>query len=89
MNEAQIEAVAQANAFLNNAGLPLIQERVVKIKIKNVYGSLKIYPANQAAELFAAIAGVKTLSNVQLAYAERLGFQIKQVEAYQLAGAEA
>lgn len=88
MNEAQIEAVATANAYLNNAGLPLIQERVVQVQVKSVYGSQMIYPANETAELFAAIAGTKTLSNVALAYAERLGFQVKQVEAYKIAGVQ-
>lgn len=58
--------------------------QVIEVTIKNVYGQIKVYPANEAAQLIANIAGTKTLSNQQLAYAERLGFQIKQVEAYQL-----
>ena len=59
-------------------------ERVVLIKIKIVYGGAKVYPANEAAELFANIAGTKTLAPAVLAYAERLGFAIKQVPAYSL-----
>lgn len=86
LNEAQIEALANANAFLNNAGLPLVQmDRVVQVQVKNVYGKAAVYPANEAAEFFAAIAGTKTLAPVVLAYARRLGFDIQQVEAYQLA----
>lgn len=85
MNEAQIEALANANAFLNNAGLPLIQERIVQVQVRNVYGKATVYPANETAEFFAAIAGTKTLAPVVLAYARRLGFDIQQVEAYQLA----
>ncbi len=88
MNQAQIEAVANANAFLNNAGLPLIEERVLQVQVKNVYGKATVYPANENAEFFAAIAGTKTLSTVVLAYARRLGFDIKQVEAYQIPGVQ-
>lgn len=65
------------------------QERVLLVKVKNVYGNATVYPANENAEFFAAIAGTKTLSTVVLAYARRLGFDIKQVEAYNLAGVEA
>jgi hypothetical protein len=52
---------------------------IIEIEIKSVYGVLKIYPANEAAELIAKIAGTKTLTNEALAYAERLGFEIKEV----------
>ena len=89
MNEAQIEAMANANAFLNNAGLPLVQERVLQVQVRNVYGKPVVYPANEAAELIAAIAGTKTISTENLAYARRLGFDIKQVEAYPLQGVAA
>lgn len=65
------------------------QERVLLVKVKNVYGNATVYPANENAEFFAAIAGTKTLSTIVLAYARRLGFDIKQVEAYDLAGVEA
>lgn len=85
MNQAQTKALAQANAYLNNAGLPLVQERVLQVQVKNVYGKATVYPANETAELFAAIAGTKTLAPVVLAYARRLGFDIQQVEAYDIA----
>lgn len=58
--------------------------QVIEVTIKNVYGKATVYPANEAAEFLAAIAGTKTLSTAVLAYARRLGFDIKQVEAYQL-----
>lgn len=86
MNQSQIEAVANANAFLNNSGLPIIEDRVLQVQVKNVYGKPVVYPANENAEFFAAIAGTKTLSTLVLSYARRLGFDIKQVEAYQLVG---
>ena len=89
MNKTQIEALANANAFLNNAGLPLIEERIVQVQVKNVYGKATVYPANETAEIFAAIAGTKTLAPLVLAYARRLGFDIQQVEAYPLAGVAA
>lgn len=83
-NEAQIEALANANAFLNNAGLPLVEERILQVEVRNVYGKPVVYPSNKTAELFAAIAGTKTLSTAVLANARQLGFDIKQVEAYPL-----
>lgn len=87
MNEAQIEALANANAFLNNAGLPLIQERVVQVQVRSVYGNALIYPVNQAAQLIANIAGTRTLSRANLAAAQQLGFQIQEeAPALQLVG---
>lgn len=51
----------------------------IQIAIRNVFGVPKIYPANEPAELIAKIAGTKTLTNAQLAYAERLGFLVVTV----------
>lgn len=53
--------------------------RVVEIEVRNVYGNFTIYPINEAAKLFAEIAGTKTLTNKTLALAERMGFAIKEV----------
>ena len=58
MNEYQINMLEIANACLANVGLPLIQERVVLVQIKNIYGKATVYPANQNVELIAAIAGM-------------------------------
>lgn len=52
---------------------------VVQVEVRSVYGNELIYPANFEAERFAAIAGTKTLTNVQLAYAEQLGFLVVTV----------
>lgn len=57
---------------------------IIEIEVKTVYGNTLIYPANEAAKLVAAIAGTKTLSNANLAYAERLGFEIKEVSPKKL-----
>jgi len=56
----------------------------VEVEVRSVYGNLMIYPINEAAKLIALIAGTKTLSNVNLAYAERLGFEIKEVSPEKL-----
>ena len=74
---------------MNQASPAAAQSRIVQVQVKNVYGKATVYPANETAEFFAAIAGTKTLSPVVLAYARRLGFDIKQVEAYQLSGVAA
>ena len=50
--------------------------KTILIELKTVYGKTTIYPANEAADLLAEIAGTKTLTNVTLALAERLGFEI-------------
>lgn len=57
---------------------------VIQVEIKSVYGALKAYPANEAAELLAQIAGTKTIASHTLALAERLGMVIKQVQPNQL-----
>jgi len=62
-----------------NAYLNFLAPRVIEIEVRNVFGNFTIYPANENAELIAAIAGTKTLTNAALAYAERLGFTIREV----------
>lgn len=93
MSESQIEALAQANAYLTNAGLPSINDMmgkqaaavqsamvlVLQVQVRNNYGAPAIYPANEAARLFADIAGTKTLKPDTLAKAKRLGYRIEQV----------
>lgn len=59
-------------------------EKVILIKIKSIYGGLYAYPANEAAELFAAIAGTKTLAGTTLACAKQLGYEVKEVPAYSM-----
>lgn len=53
--------------------------KTIEVFVRSVYGAHKAYPANDAAELLAEIAGTKTLDPKTLALAERLGFEIKQV----------
>ncbi len=59
------------------------------IEVKDVYGVAKAYPKNEAAELFAKIAGTKTLCHETLAYAERLGFSIQEVKRVSFMGVPA
>lgn len=51
----------------------------VQIYTRNVYGQPKVYPANEQAEIFAALAGTKTFSRLQLVLIEKLGYTITPV----------
>ena len=72
------EAIALANAQLTSAGLRPVAYQVLEIKIKDVYGVATVYPANKVAEVFARIAGRKTLNADMLKAAAELGFQVKE-----------
>lgn len=52
---------------------------VLQIKIKNVYGTEKIYPVNDNAHIFARIAGTTQLTESTLVNAKKLGYTIEQV----------
>ncbi len=56
----------------------------ILVEVKNVYGVLKAYPANEAAEILSEIAGTKTLSTQTLNLAKRLGMLIEQKQSNQL-----
>ena len=49
----------------------------VKVKQKSQYGSTVFYPANDLAELFAKVAGTKTLTASILCYIKEAGFDIE------------
>lgn len=82
-DSAIAEAIENADAYLNNVAIPsyseLVSSLVVKVEVRNVYGNATIYPANAAAERFAAIAGKKTLSNADLMNIQALGFKVEEV----------
>lgn len=92
-NQAIAEAIANANAYLNNVAIPnysdlinqvaqqndALAQMVVEIEIKVVYGTETIYPANDKARIFAAIAGKKTLNSSDLAAIRNLGFYVERV----------
>lgn len=58
---------------------------LVLVEVRNVYGNTTIYPANPAAERFAAIAGKKTLSNTDLMNIQALGFVVEEFKPNKLA----
>ena len=48
----------------------------IKVKIKNVYGSDKVYPVCEKALTFARIAGAKTLTDLTIKHIKALGYTI-------------
>jgi hypothetical protein len=48
----------------------------ITVKIKSVYGLETVYPACPAAEIFARIAGTKTLTSHALRDIRALGYEI-------------
>jgi hypothetical protein len=56
-----------------------VNQPVVEVFSRNVYGVAKAYPANEAAQKFAALLGVKTLNNQQLQQIAGLGFKVSAV----------
>ena len=53
---------------------------VIQVEVKDVYGTLKYYPLCEKAQLFADIAGTKTLSEVNLRRILELGYEIATYE---------
>jgi 2-keto-3-deoxy-6-phosphogluconate aldolase len=51
----------------------------LEIHVRTVYGNETIYPANDVARHFAAIAGTKTLLPKTLRSAQALGFTVSVV----------
>lgn len=70
-NEAYKEIAAKGN--------PMAVFPTIEIEVKSVFGKTTIYPANEAAELLAKIAGTVTLTDKALALAEQMGFTVKEV----------
>jgi hypothetical protein len=50
---------------------------VIEVEVKDVYGVLKYYPICEKAQLFADIAGTKTLTTHAIKKIEALGYSIK------------
>lgn len=55
------------------------QEKKIRVIIKNVYGTNKIYPADEDAKTFAAILNQKTLTEWDISLIKRLGYEIEVV----------
>lgn len=58
---------------------------VCLVEVRNVYGNEMIYPANRQAELFANLAGKKTLSQSDLSLITQLGFVVQEANPNKLA----
>lgn len=50
---------------------------IVHVLIKTVYGETKFYPACDKAEVFAAIAGTKTLTQQTINQIKALGYTMQ------------
>jgi hypothetical protein len=59
--------------------------QVIEVNLKSVYGEIKAYPINEAAKLFADLAGTKTLTVQSLKKIQALGYEIKAVDPLALA----
>ena len=54
----------------------------ITIEIKDVYGKMMFYPYCKDAKVFAAIAGTKTLTEINLRRILELGYTIATHNAY-------
>jgi len=52
---------------------------VMKVFVRDQYGVQVYHPANEAARLFAAIAGTKTITPANLSHILKLGYSIEYV----------
>ena len=57
------------------ATLPTIGS--VTVRVDRIYGNLTVYPACARSEIFARLAGTKTLTLDAMAEIRRLGFEIR------------
>jgi len=53
--------------------------QVLLVTRREVYGNVRLFPANDAARTFANIAGTKTLLPATIGYAKSLGYTIRLV----------
>lgn len=49
----------------------------ILVRVKSVYGNTTIYPANEAAQTLADLAGTKTLTPRALRLARKLGHDVQ------------
>tara|TARA_R100000656_G_scaffold86446_1_gene62854 strand:- start:216 stop:437 length:222 start_codon:yes stop_codon:yes gene_type:complete len=57
-------------------------ENEIRVVVKNVYGTDKVYPFCMKARNFAEIAGTKTLTSDTLRLVRLLGYQVKQQQLW-------
>jgi hypothetical protein len=51
-------------------------DKVITVAVRNVYGNDLVYPADDAAVLFAALLKVKTFNRFQLGVIGQLGYRV-------------
>jgi hypothetical protein len=56
-----------------------MQTNIVKVIEKNVYGTPKLYPFNEEAQLFTQFLQRTTLTLRDITYIKKLGFKVIQV----------
>jgi hypothetical protein len=59
-----------------------MEDRTIKIEIRNNYGQDRFYPANKTAERFLQLTGKKTFSERELHVIIELGFIVSRKEQY-------
>ena len=57
----------------------MITDRLVTIRISSVYGTLRAYPVNVDAKLFARLLNAQTLTPEALNIIARLGYTVQEV----------
>ena len=48
----------------------------IEVKLRDIYGATKAYPANEQAERLARLANTKTLTYATLSQAAEMGFEV-------------
>lgn len=48
----------------------------IEVKEKNVYGVIRLYPANDTAELFTELLNKKTLEERDLSVIKKMGYKV-------------
>ena len=59
------------------------QDRIC-VRVKNVYGIDKFYPACESSQIFATIAGTKTITDSDIKRIQQLGFRIQEAPTVEL-----
>ena len=53
----------------------------ILVNVRNVYGKIVYYPADKNAEIFAKIAGTKTLTGETMRNIQELGIETKALSS--------
>jgi len=57
-------------------------DNVIAVTLKDVYGAVKAYPANEQAERLASLVGTKTLTVATLRSAAAMGFTLRYIDRF-------